>query len=194
MSSLTYNWSDKTKAVQLYMLNGNMRLVSEVTNIPYDTLYDWKRQEWWATLVEELRVAAKAKRGAKLSTIIDNSLELVQDRLENGDWMYDQKSGKLIRKPVSLRDVTQVANNLMDKQIQMEQLADRMDNNKTTVQETLAMLAKEFQKLNRNKQKASAIDVDFKEAPSAIHEEREEGLQEGGSPVHLETRSEEEES
>lgn len=192
--SLQYSWSDKTKAVQLYMLNGNMKLVSELTNISYDTLCDWKKTEWWATVVEELRAAAKAKRGTKLSTIIDTSLELVQDRLENGDWIYDQKTGKLVRKPVSLKDVTQVTNNLMDKQIKMEELADRLDNNKATVQETLAMLAKEFQKLNRNKQKAVATDIDFKETTSAVYEEREEGLQTGSSVVHLKTRSQEETS
>jgi hypothetical protein len=189
-----YSWSDKTKAVQLYMLNGNMRIVSEVTSVPYDTLCDWKKQEWWATVVDELRAAAKAKRGTKLSHIVDVSLELVQDRLEKGDWIYNQKTGQLVRKPVSLRDVAQVTNNLMDKQIQLETLADKVDNNKTTVQETLAMLAKEFQKLNRNKQKTDAVDAVIKELPDALHDEWEEGLQEGSGEVHLKTRSEEETS
>ena len=163
MASLTYSWTDKTKAVQLFILTGNLRLVAEQTSIPYNQLYDWKKEEWWASLVEELRVAAKAKRGTQLSNIVDTSLDLVQDRLENGDWIYDQKAGKLVRKPVSLKDVTAVANGLMDKQIQMEALADRADQNKTTVQETLNMLAKEFQKLTRNQQKATAIDVEVKE-------------------------------
>jgi hypothetical protein len=90
--------------------------------------------------------------------------------------------------------VAQVTNNLMDKQIQLETLADRVDNNKTTVQETLAMLAKEFQKLNRNKQKTEAVDAVIKELPDALHDEREEGLQEGSGEVYLETRSEEEAS
>jgi hypothetical protein len=62
------------------------------------------------------------------------------------------------------------------------------------VQETLAMLAKEFQKLNRNKQKELAEDISFKEQSSAVHEEWEEGLQEGSSSIHLETGSEEEAS
>ena len=194
MASLTYTWSDKTKAVQLYMLNGNMRLVSELTEVPYDTLCNWKKQEWWATVVDELRAASKAKRGAKLSTIIDTSLELVQDRRENGDWVYNQKTGQMVRKPVGLKDVATLTNHLMDKQIQLETLADRVDNNKVTVQETLAMLAKEFQKLNRNKQKELAEDISFKEQSSAVHEEWEEGLQEGSSSIHLETGSEEEAS
>ena len=169
----SYTWADKTKAVQLYMLNGNMRIVSEATGVPYDTLADWKRQEWWPTVVEELRAAVKAKRGTKMANIIDSSLEIVQDRLENGDWMLNQKTGQMVRKPVSLRDAAQVTNNLIDRQLQMEEMADRLNNDKSTVQETLAMLAKEFQKLNRSKQKATAIDAVVIGEPSAIHEERE---------------------
>lgn len=176
------------------MLNGNLKLASEVFNISYDTLSSWKKSEWWGQLVEELRASAKAKRGTKLSSIIDTSLELIQDRLENGDWIYDNKTGKPVRRPVSLRDVTQVTNNLIEKQLKMEEMADRLDTNKNTVQETLAILAKEFQKLNRNKQNKEAIDVNFKELDNAVHEEREEGLQTGSSSLHLETRSEKEES
>lgn len=169
----SYTWNDKSKAVQLYMLNGNMRLVSEVTSIPYDTLCDWKKQDWWATVVEELRTAVKAKRGTRMSNIIDTSLEIVQDRLEKGDWIFNQKTGQLVRKPVALKDAAQVTNNLIDRQLQMEEMADRMNTNKTTVQETLTLLAKEFQKLNRSKQKAEATEVVFteiKETTDALYD------------------------
>jgi len=190
----SYEWSDKTKACQLYMLNGNMRIVSEVTDIPYDTLSDWKRSEWWPTLVEELRAAKRAKTGVKLSNIIDTSLEVLQDRLENGDWVLNNKTGEMQRRPVSLRDATTATNNLLTRQLQMEEIADKMENNHTTVQETLTLLAREFQKMTRQKNNKSATDVEYKEITNAIHEEREEGLQEGSGSVHEQTGSEEEES
>jgi len=190
----SYEWSDKTKACQLYMLNGNMRIVSEVTDIPYDTLSDWKRSEWWPTLVEELRAAKRAKTGVKLSNIIDTSLEVLQDRLENGDWVLNNKTGEMQRRPVSLRDATTATNNLLTRQLQMEEIADKMENNHTTVQETLTLLAREFQKMTRQKNNKSATDVEYKEITNAIHDEREEGLQEGSGSVHEQTGSEEEES
>ena len=192
--SKSYEWADKTKACQLYMLNGNMRIVSEVTEIPYDTLTDWKRSDWWPTLVEEMRAAKRAKTGVKLSKIIDTSLEVLQDRLENGDWVLNNKTGEMQRRPVSLRDAQAATSNLLTRQLQMEEIADKMENNKTTVQETLTLLAKEFQKMTRQKQKQEALEVEYKETLDAIHEERETGLQEGSGSVHIETRSEEEES
>lgn len=190
----SYEWSDKTKACQLYMLNGNMRIVSEVTEIPYETLSDWKRSEWWPTLVEEIRAAKRAKTGVKLSTIIDTSLEVLQDRLQNGDWVLNNKTGEMQRRPVSLRDATTATNNLLTRQLQMEEIADKMENNKTTVQETLTLLAKEFQKMNRQKNNKTATDIEFKEITNAIHEEREEGLQEGSGAIYEQAGSEEEES
>lgn len=180
MSLTTYSWSDKSKAVQLYMLNGNMRIVSEAMEIPYDTLSDWKHSDWWPQLVEELRAAKRAKTGVKLSNIIETSLEVVQDRLENGDFILNNKTGKLERRQVSLRDAAAVTNNLLTRQLQMEEIADKMENTKATVQETLTMLAKEFQKMNKQKQKSLATDVEFKDTPDDIHEECPESSWESG--------------
>jgi hypothetical protein len=174
--SLEYTWSDKSKACSLYMTNGNMRTVSEVMDVPYSTLCDWKNSDWWQQLVEEIRNAKRAKTGTKLSTIIDTSLEVVLDRLQHGDYILNNKTGKIERRKVSLRDAATVTNNLITRQLQMEELADKMETNKATVQDTLAMLAKEFQKMNKQKVKALATDIDYKELPDAIHEEREEGL------------------
>jgi hypothetical protein len=168
MSSSVISWSEKTKAVQLYMLNGNMRLVSELVGIPYQTLMDWKRTEWWPSLVEELRNAKRAKTGTKLSSIIDTSLEIIQDRLENGDYILNNKTGQIERKPVTLRDTAALTNSLLTRQMQMEEIADRMENSKTTVQETLTLLAKEFQKMT--KKTTDYVDVEIKETTNAIHE------------------------
>lgn len=170
---LEHTWSDKSKACTLYMTNGNMRTVSELMDIPYATLCDWKNSDWWQQLVEEIRNAKRAKTGTKLSTIIDTSLEVVLDRLQNGDFILNNKTGKLERRKVSLRDAATVTNNLITRQLQMEELADKMDTNKATVQDTLAMLAKEFQKMNKQKQKALATDVTFTEVvDNALDEER----------------------
>jgi len=167
-----YSWSDKTNAVTLFMLNGNMRLVSEVTTIPYDLLYSWRKEDWWPQLVEEIRQAKKAKTGTKLSTIIDTSLEVIQDRLENGDFILNNKTGAIERKPVTLRDAAQVTNNLLTRQLQMEEISDRMNQDKNTVQETLTLLAKEFKKMTNKKSAAESVDVNYKEVTDALDDQR----------------------
>ena len=191
-----YTWADKAEAAKKYMLLGNMRLVSELTGVPYNTLHDWRKQEWWGTLLEEIKAAQKAKRNNKLNEVIDESIELISDRIRNGDWVLNNKTGEVQRRPVSLRDIGNLTNQLITRQVQMEEINSRMDHQKETVQETLKALATEFAKWQRISNKKSATDVevinlDMSEQGerSAIHDERPTGLQEGSGEVHIETGS-----
>ncbi len=159
-----YTWEQKADAAQRWNQTGNMRLVSEMTGVPYDTLMDWKKSTWWSSILDELKIAKKAKQGSKIEELVGSSLELLKDRIENGDWILNNKTGEMVRKPISLRDMGNVVNALMTRQLQMEELAERMEHKKETVQETLSMLAKEFAKMSRLQQKKEAIDVEVIDA------------------------------
>lgn len=66
-----------------------------------------------------------------------------------------------------------------------------------SIQDTLKQLADEFAKFNGTKKPAEVIeaeDVEFKETENALHDEREEGLQEAVREVRRETGSDQEES
>lgn len=173
-----YPWSVKTEVVKKYMLLGNMRLVAELMSIPYDTLSDWRKQEWWVELHDEIRKAQKAKTNTKLSTIIEDSLEIIQDRIQNGDWVLNQKTGELQRKAVPLRDVGNLTNQLLTRQLQLEELSERMEHRKESVQDTLQLLAKEFSKWQRIQNKSTATDVEI--ITNAVEQEnsREHGEEE----------------
>lgn len=156
-----WSWSDKTEAAKKYMLLGNMRLVSELTGISYNTLCDWRKQDWWTTLIDEIKAAQKAKRGNKMSQVIDESLEIIHDRIINGDFILNNKTGEIQRKPVSLRDVGNLANQLLTRQAQLEELSAKMEHSKETVQETLKTLAKEFAKWQRISATKDATDANI---------------------------------
>lgn len=184
----TWSWSDKTEAAKKYMLLGNMRIVSELTGISYNTLCDWRKQDWWSTLIDEIKAAQKAKRNTKMNEVIDESMEIIHDRIVNGDFILNNKTGEIQRKPVTLRDIGNLTNQLLTRQAQLEEITNRMENNKETVQETLKTLAKEFAKWQRISNKNQAEDAVY-----AVHDEWPTGLQEGSSEVHIETGSEEKE-
>src|ERR1700756_1348319 len=95
-------WSDgqKIEAVQSYLLLGNLTLVASVLKIPRDTLKIWKTTEWWKNMVEELRVQDDLQLSTRLQKIISKSFDAVEDRLDHGDFVYDQKTGEMRRKPV----------------------------------------------------------------------------------------------
>lgn len=132
-------------------------------------------------MMDEIRLIRKSKTGTKLNDIVTTSLELLQDRLENGDWVLNNKTGEMVRRPVSLRDASSMTNALMTRQLQMEELAERMEHRNETVQETLSMLAREFTKMNKQIAKQSAQTIDYVETVDAVHDQREERHQEDGS-------------
>ena len=76
---------------------------------------------------------------------------MVQDRLEYGDFVFNQKSGEVIRKPVSLRDATKTASDLMTRQAALHKEASESTTNTATasVADQLKQLADEFAKFNK---------------------------------------------
>lgn len=162
---------------------GNMRLVAELTGVSYGLIRNWKAEPWWDQLVREIKAAKRAEVDTKLSKIVDKSLATVEDRLDNGEWAYDKKTGEAFRKPVSLLTANKVANDLLQRQKDLSgmNVEESAQDKVQSVQDQIALLAQEFAKFNTKR----TIDVVAKELPNAIHEEREEGLQAGKSSVQF---------
>jgi hypothetical protein len=138
-------WSDKQRreAAQLYLSLGNMSLVSNFTGIPYITLKVWKRTEWWNDLIQEIRTQDKIELSARLKKIVAASLTVVEDRLEHGDFQFDQKTGQNVRKPVNLKDAHKVAVDLQTRQEVLEKL-DKPEVTDEAVESKLLKLAEKF--------------------------------------------------
>lgn len=117
-----FQWSDKQKmeAVTSWMLLGNLALTSRLLSIPEITLRVWKTTEWWKNLVEDIKLQENIQMSGRLKKIVDASLTAVEDRLLNGDWIYDQKTGHMIRKQVGIKDAHKVSTDLMDRQKALE--------------------------------------------------------------------------
>jgi len=200
------SWSDKQKieAVQSYLLLGNLALTSRILKIPEITLRVWKTTEWWKNVVDDLRQQESMEMSGRLRKIVDASLVAVEDRLLNGDLMYDNKTGQMVRKPVNMRDAHKVAVDLMDKKKILDKEAlegpqEQQDDDR------LLKLAEKFASLVQAKTEkpVEIIDVedveikeagltpsssDIEENQNAIHDKWTPGLQEGEREVQLQAR------
>lgn len=193
------HWPEEKKleAVTTYLAVGNMRIVSATTGVGYQLLRAWKGQPWWKEYEYEIKNTRRSAVNDKLSKIVDKTLIMVEDRLENGDLVLNNKTGELIRKPVALRDISKLANDMMERQEKLEKL--KIDESelqqKETMQDTLKLLAEEFAKFNgtRKKEIIDVTDVTVKD-DDAIYAQWEEGLQEGVREVPQQTGAEGEQS
>lgn len=179
----------KMKVVNQWLLLGSLREAADATGVPYDTIRMWRGEPWWKEVENELRTSGNLKLDTKMSGIIEKSLDATLDRVEHGDFIYDQKSGEIRRKPAALRDIHRVAVDLLQKR---EMIRDAVEGRKETTQvavaEQLKVLAAEFAKWTGAKPKVTEL-VEVEDAVYAVHEEREEGLQTGEREVQLETGS-----
>jgi transposase-like protein len=167
-----YPDSVKLEAVKLWLLTGNLIHTAAALNISHNTVRDWRYTKWWADLVEELKAEEHIVLSQKLKKIAERSLEQMEDRLKDGDWVLNKMTGELQRKPVSLRDTTQAFNSVHDRVARLEKSPREEQNNKQVVDRLQALAAK-FEEIAGKRQPIQVTDVIY-----AIHDERKEGLQE----------------
>jgi hypothetical protein len=162
----------RIEVVTKWMALGNMRLVSELTGVAYGLCRIWKQQPWWADLVAEIRASRDMQVDNKLGKLVDRSLELVGDRLENGDIIWNKKTQEYDRIPVSLAAVNKVADTLLNQQLNIskKKVIESSADTQKTVKDQIAMLAEEFAKFNTKR----TVEV----VSNAVHDQRKEGLQE----------------
>jgi hypothetical protein len=147
-----HNWpmEKKIAAVAQYLVLGNMALVAASTGIDAHLLRHWKMQPWWADTEREIRATENLGIDNKLSKIVDRSLDVVQDRLENGDFIYNQKTGQIVRKPVSIKDAVSASKEMLTKrELLRGNATERKEQTTISMADQLKHLAHEFAKLNQ---------------------------------------------
>ena len=147
-------WSDakRIEACTAYLALGNAGLVEVATGVPSGTVRQWKTQPWWKELVDQIQTESDQQVDTKLGSLVEKALVAVNDRLENGDFMWDSRNSEFVRKPVSLKDSWKVSAEMLDKRWLIR---DRPDTKVDTeaVSDILTKLAHDFAGMARKKVK-----------------------------------------
>jgi hypothetical protein len=136
--------------ITAYLTLGNATLVQGMTGIPAQTIRFWKMQPWWREIEAQIREEDNLTQSVKLKKIVDKTLDLVLDRVENGDFQYDPKSGKLVRRPVLLRDAGKVGVSMMERR-DMLQMIQVQKLKQPSVEESLKKIAETFANIAKGK-------------------------------------------
>jgi hypothetical protein len=145
-------WTEKEKlnCVCVFAVCGNSRRTSELTAIPEATIRTWKQTEWWAEISERIVQEADEQLDTKLTSIVDKAVEALNDRLDNGEEVYDIKSGKVIKKSVGAKDSAFIFATAVDKrQLLRGKATSRVE--KVTIDTRLGRLAEQFKAFTNSK-------------------------------------------
>lgn len=147
----------KLQAVSTWLMLGNMAETAIVTGIPLPTLKIWKTAEWFKEACLQLQAEDLQKTSSNIKRIVEKSLKAVEDRLDLGDAMYDQRSGSIVRIPVKAHVALKISTELLTKQEKIHNAPIREELEKT-IDDRLLRLSEEFSKFAQLK--AKTIDVE----------------------------------
>ena len=147
-------WSDakRLEVVTTWLVLGKIPLVSATTGVPEGTIRQWRTQPWWKEIEISVQTETDQELDAKLAKRIDKALDLVMDRLDHGDYLYDPKTSTFIRKPVSMKDTWKVSTEMIDKRLLIRK-QPKEQASQEAVGDILKNLAKEFADMARKKVK-----------------------------------------
>ena len=197
-NSLPKAWySDKQKleAVQIWLLCGSMPQTAAALNIPVGTIEKWKYTDWWKELAEQIKVEGRVKLSGRLQKIVGRSLDQLEDRIENGDFILDGRSGELVRKPLLARDLTRISAEFMDSSRKLE-MVTKEEATQQAVEDRLKLLADSFASFAKKVRKVEVEDAFPIESTASldVREQAEDGEEVvSGDPEREEVAYKEEE-
>jgi phage pi2 protein 07 len=149
----TAHWHEdqKAKAITLYLSIGNLAEVARRTEIPEQTLRNWKQMDWWKEAVEDIKKEKAQALSGKLSNVVEKSLATVEDRLENGDYVYDPKTGEVKRIGIKAGVANQITKDMLDKKIAMDKIASKDTSSEQAIEQRLKSLMDEFLKFAKSR-------------------------------------------
>ncbi len=136
--------AQRMELVQLYLATGNLALTAATLQIPEPTARQWKSQPWFKQAIDEFRASESMELDAKLKKVVDKATDALLDRIENGDYQYDQKTGNMVRKPINARDASKVTTEMLDRRDILQGKKPMQEDSSNKTLEKLALLAQEF--------------------------------------------------
>ena len=155
-------WDKKKQleAVTTYLATGSIAETSRIINVPYRTVQSWKLEsEWWPKVVEEIQSGENQKVDQKMSRIIDKTLEKLVERIEDGDYMYDQKTGRMVKVPLKARDLERITSGLFDKRQLIRKQPTNIKSDPSNQADRLLKLAEQFASFAAGKEKEEPKEI-----------------------------------
>lgn len=143
--------SEKNNAAKLYVKEGTYAEVCRQTNIPEDTLRKWGCTDWWKEKLYEFSHENTLALSGKLGKVLEKAISTVEDRLENGDLIFNPKTGKVSRVGVKAAVANNITKNVLEKKLELDKVVNKTDATDEQVSQRLQNLKDEFMKFMKSK-------------------------------------------
>ncbi len=178
-------FSDKQKleAVQMWLITGSMPATAAALNINVSTIEKWRYTDWWKELSDQIKAEGRVKLSGRLQKIVGRTLDQLEDRIENGDFILDSKTGQIVRKPLMARDLTRITTDFMASSQKLESVT-KEEATVQAIEDRLKLIAENFASFAKKVRKVEVEDLTHVEQLSVLGTEAE--VIEGGTPPYRE--------
>lgn len=147
------------EAVRRFMTCGSLAQVGREMQIPVQDLYKASRSAWWIQEIGLRKRMEQAALDARYSTILESSLDALEERLIEGEDYFD-KDGCKYKKKLTASTLIKMVEVLFDKR----QLLRGLPTSNDAASGKLAELARKLEELGRAGNAKPIIDGDVSDA------------------------------
>lgn len=148
----THWWPEdkKIEAATMWAVTRNVEQVHKITTIPRYAIKKWMQEPWWDNVVSQVRKEQNELLDIKLTEVIGTAVEVISDRLKNGEVYVDRKSKEEYRVPVNVKNASlALETTFKERQLIRGEATTRTES--TTQDEKLKKLKDQFEKLAQSK-------------------------------------------
>lgn len=156
-----YPEETRVEAVALYAAIGNAAEVARILGISATLIRTWRTQDWWNEMLNRVHDEKDEELDSKFTKTITLAMDEINDRLENGEYVCNAKTGEITRVKPKMRDIAYVTNMHIDKR-QLLRGKPTSRTEKVSSEDRLTKLALEFAKFAGSKdvtEEAEVIDA-----------------------------------
>lgn len=162
----TWSYKKRVEVLTTYLTTGVYTTTGEITGVPSETIRKWAKEPWWNQLADEIRKQKEHEIDAKLTGIIDKTLEHLVDRLDNGEVIYNPRTGEQIRVPMKSIDTMRVFDKVHEKRALVRgDPTQRVE--RVTTEQRLNSLADQFTRFGKGNVEIEDADYEVVASDSA---------------------------
>jgi hypothetical protein len=157
---------DRIKAATVFAMTGNALRTAEITGVPHGTIRQWKTQPWWPQVLERVHQEHDDELDAKITKVIEKTITQVEDRLDNGDYFYDIKTGEIQKVPMKGKEIAVVTSIMFDKRDNIRR-RKQTHQDQQSIKESLKAIADAFRKMAGKPQTIEGEIIEISEETQA---------------------------
>lgn len=176
-------WSDQKKieVATAHCMGLKAPMIEAATGVPKQTIRHWRLQDWFKDLISEIQREEDNEVDAKFTRIVNKSLDAIIDRLENGDFMFNSKENKFVRKPLVARDINRIADTMFDKRNLIRGKPTSISAKQEQITDRLSKLALEFERFVKAKEIKGEVITDDNDGTVRVLSKSEIGEESRGT-------------